>query len=199
MKKSFNPNIKIILILVLIAGLFMPYVSDESPFGYIFGFFWDWSLESLFALPIPLLVVVPLLILLIFKNLIRDSILKALKVVFLLVYLGSLVDYGYGFSSEFDWSFTDLSLTFPISILFSLILLLTSLKYSIAKLDALENLLIATMSLPIFLYFVFVIEGGIEDANYGFYIFNGSFIALYVMAVYHIFKNRSVKKYAKPA
>ncbi|MGM5470214.1 hypothetical protein ACS386_08050 [Flavobacteriaceae bacterium LMO-SS05] len=196
MKKTRRDYIKIGLTIAIIAGLFMPYVSEILPFDVIWD--WDSDWEFLFALPIPLLVVVPLLILFIFKHLLKDSILKVLKVVFLLVYLSALVDYGYGFYSDFDWSFTDLSLTFPVSILLSLILLLSSLKYSITKFDTLEHTILATMSLPIFLYFVYIFEDGIEDANYGFYIFNGSFIALYVISIYDIFKYRSVKQ-AKPA
>jgi len=185
MKKTRRDYIKIVLTIAIIAGLFMPYVSEILPIEVIWD--WDSDWEFLFALPIPLLVVVPLLTLFIFKHLLKDSVLKVLKVLFLLIYLGALVDYGYGFYSDYDWPFT-------VSIPLSLILLLSSLKYSISKQDDFEYILLATMALPIFLYFVVIFEDGVEDANYGFYVLNGSFIALYVMAVYTIFNTRHYKK-----
>lgn len=61
MKKTRQDYIKIVLTIVIISGLFMPYVSEILPFDVIWD--WDSDWEFLFALPIPLLVVVPLLIL----------------------------------------------------------------------------------------------------------------------------------------
>ena len=54
----------------------------------------------------------------------------------------------------------------------------------------------ATMALPIFLYFVYGLKN-IDDTNYGFYVLNGSFITLYAVAVYNIFKNRNIKNEVK--
>ena len=194
MKKTRQDYIKIVLTIAIIAGLYMPYSSEMLPIDFIWDWYWDW--ESLFVLQLPILVVIPLLILLIFKQLLKDSFLKVLKVVFLLIYLGTLVDYGNGFYDNLD-SISPELIEISISLMLSLILLILSLKYSLTKLDALEHLLLATMTLPIFYFFVYGLYDNFEDTNYGFYIINSSFIALYFISVYDIFKNRSFKKKTK--
>lgn len=181
------------LVSTFIVGLFIPYTHGVSPFALIFCYFWDWDLESLFTLQIPLLAVIPLFLLLLFKNLRQDSILKAFKVVFLLVYLGTLVEYVFRFYYNLDTDPIQV-IVILISVMLSLFLYLLSLKYSITKLDALVNTLIAIMALPIFLVFISSLFDFFVNTNYGFYILNGSFITLYVMAVYNIFKNRNLKK-----
>ena len=193
MKKTRRDYIKIALIIAITAGMFASYIRDISPFAFIFSVFWGWDFESLFTLQIPLLAVIPLLMLLIFNNLLNYLILKVLKVVFLLIYIGTLVEYGFGFYDTLDSNSLEF-IHLLVSITLSLILFLLSLKYSIIKSDVLEHLLIATMALPIFLYFLFSLVDGFENTNYGFYILNGSFITLYVISIYDIFKNRNLKK-----
>lgn len=193
MKTSKNKYIKIVLVSIFMVGLFIPYSRDVSPFAFIFDPFWNWDLESLFTLQIPLLAVIPLFLLLLFKNLRQDSILKAFKVVFLLVYLGTLVEYFFRFYDNLNTDPPEV-IVISISVMLSLILYLLSLKYSITKLDALVNTLIAIMALPIFLFFVSSLFDHFVNTNYGFYILNGSFISLYVMSLYNIYKNRYLKK-----
>ena len=91
------------------------------------------------------------------------------------------------------WIF-DESLEFSIAIIISLILLLLSLKYLISNSNQLQNIFLAIMAFPMILYFIFSIRYDIGNLNYGGYIMTVSFIALYIMAVYDIFKNRNVKK-----
>ena len=192
MKKTRLTYIKIVLTIFIIAGMFMPYVHGILPIEVLFENTND--LEVIFALTVPLMVTVPFLLILIFKDVLKDSILNLLKPLFIILYFIVLGDYGYGFFNTYgSWIF-DESLEFSISIILSLILLLLSLKYTTAKTENLQNICLAIMTLPIVLYFISFVKYDFEDFNYGAYIITISFLILYIMAIYHIYYERNLKK-----
>lgn len=192
MKKTFNDYIKIGLTLAIIAGMFMPYVYDVKPIDVLFENVSD--LEAVFGLTIPLLVIVPFLLMLIFKERVNAALIKVLKPVFLILYVMILTDYGYGiYSSYGSWLF-DESLMFVIAMALSLILILFNLKYSVTKSDELERLFLAIIGLPIILYFAFGITTDIHEINFGGYLISTSFFVLYIMALFSIFKHGKLHK-----
>lgn len=192
MKKTLKYYIKIALAIAIIAGLFMPYVYGVLPINILFEDSND--LITILSLTVPLMVTVPFLLILIFKNVLKDSILSVLKPLFLIVYVIILLDYCYGiYNSYGSWIF-DESLVFLISIILSLILILLNLKYAIIKSDTLENILLSIIGLPIILYFTFGLRDAFGEMNYGYFITSISFMILYIMAIFEIFKNRHHKK-----
>ena len=192
MKKIHHTYIKIVLTIFIISGLFMPYVFDVLPIEVLIEN--TDELEVILALTVPLMVTIPFLLILIFKDVLKESILSVLKYLFLIVYVIVLGDYGYGFYDTYGSWFSDESLEFLISIILSLILLLISLKYATTKTEKLQNICLATMTFPIVLYFISFAKYDFEDFNYGAYIITISFLLLYIMAINEIFKNRYYKK-----
>lgn len=170
----------------------MPYVFGVLPIEVLIEN--TDELEVILALTVPLMVTVPFLLILIFKDVLKESILSVLKYLFLIVYVIVLGDYGYGFYDTYGSWFSDESLEFLISIILSLILLLISLKYATTKTEKLQNICLATMTFPIVLYFISFAKYDFEDFNYGAYIITISFLLLYIMAINEIFKNRYYKK-----
>lgn len=203
MKKIRQDYIKIMLTIAIIVGLFMPYISQIIPIEYLFENGYD--LISLLSVTIPVLVVVPYLLFLIFKDVLKNSALKTLKVILLILYIAILGDYCYLlYDTIFHFSLFIDYFDFSFSIVLSLTVFLSSLKYSITKLDFIEHVFLSVIALPIILYFSFILSGLIgnnfedaEDIIYGFYIMNGSFITLYIMAIYDIYKNRNIKNEVK--
>lgn len=192
MKITRHTYIKIVLTIFIIAGLFIPYVHGVLPIEVLFDNSND--LIAILALTVPLMVTIPFLLILIFKDVLKDSLLNVLNPLFLIVYIIVLGDYGYGFYDTYgSWIF-DESLEFLISITLSLILLLISLKYATTKTEKLQNICLATMTLPIILYFISGVRYDFEDFNYGAYIITISFLILYIMAIYHIYYERNLKK-----
>ena len=198
MKKSLKDYIEIALTLAIIAGLFMPYADDIIPIDFMFEESNDFF--DLFFLAIPLLCSFPLLLILMFKSKLKNAMLKTLNALFLLVYLIVLGLYSYELYESFGssyFSFIGGSIEFSATIILSLVLLLLSLKYAIAKSDELQNILLAIMAFPIILFFVDGVTFYFEGLNYGGYIINISFISLYMMAIYTIIKNRKIKNSSK--
>ena len=186
MKKNFKRNIEIILSLVILAAWFMPYTRYHKPIEFIYPF--DYHFLT-FNLTIPLLVTIPYLLILIFKNILGDSLLIVLNVAFLLLFL---FIFGY-YSFILIDNFSGYDFVFPtLSILLSLTLLLLNLKYNILKSDLLKNIMLATMTLPfIFFLLVSIVDYGF---SYGGYIINIAFLSLYVIALNNIYKNYKLKK-----
>ena len=192
MKKTRQDYIKIVLTIAIIVGLFMPYVFDVLPIDVLFENLSD--MQAVFGLTIPVLVTIPYLLLIMFKEVLKDSTLKVMKVVFLILYVLILADYCYGFDNSFgSWLFDEF-LEFSIAILSSLILFILSIKYSVTKSEALQHILLAIMAFPMILYFIFSVRYDLDDLNIGGYIISGSFFALYIISIYDIFKYRSIKK-----
>ena len=192
MKKIHHTYIKIVLTIFIISGLFMPYVFGVLPIEVLIEN--TDELEVILALTVPLMVTIPFLLILIFKDVLKESILSVLKYLFLIVYVIILGDYSYSFYDTYGSWFSDESLEFLISIILSLILLLISLKYATTKTEKLQNICLATMTFPIVLYFISFAKYDFEDFNYGAYIITISFLLLYIMAINEIFKNRYYKK-----
>lgn len=198
MKKSISHYIEIFLTLAILVGLFMPYAGDEMPLDYIFPDSIDHM--DIFIVTIPIIVTIPFLLTLIFKALLRNSLLRILKVFFVLLYVIIL---GYYIFSLIDtvlseYSFGDDFVAVTVAILLSLNLLLLSLKYVTLKSDELQNIILAIMTLPFIFYLLAIpIFWGVYF-NYGGYIINISFISLYMMALIDIIRNyyteKSIKK-----
>ena len=191
MKKTLKDYIEIGLTLIIIAGLFMPYIYDVWPIDVIFENVMDF--ESLFALTIPILITIPFLMILIFKNALRDSIVRILTPIFFILYIVVLGDYCYGFYDSFQSSIFNDQIAFIISIVLSLILVLLSLKYKLNTSDKLKNIMLAIICLPIILYFIYGLINDLNELNYGCYVISIPLISLYIIAVYTIFKNRKIK------
>jgi len=192
MKKTPKDYIEITLAIAIIAGSFMPYIYGVLPIDVMF----DNSNEliAILALTVPLMVTVPFLLILMFKDVLKDAILNVLKPIFLIVYVIVLGGYGYGLYDTYGSSIFDESLEFLISITLSLILLLLSLKYVTTKTEKLQNIFLAIMTLPIVLYFISFVKYDFDKFNYGAYIINISFLILYIMAIYYIYYERNLKK-----
>jgi len=196
MKKIRREYIKIASVIVFIAGLFMPYISGTVPIEYLFDN--DGNVIHYLTVTIPVLVVVLYLLFLIFKYILKNSALKILKAILLILYIAILGDYCYVlYDAIFDFSLFFSVFDISFSILLSLTIFLASLRYSTSKLDFLEHVFLSIITLPIILHFTLIIKSIVndfEDIIYGFYFINGSFILLYIMAIYHIYKNRNIKK-----
>lgn len=191
MKKSLKDYIEIVLIIALFVGLFLPYANGVSPIDVLFSY---WDLLTVFVLTIPTLVIIPFVIILIFKDVFKKSILKLFKTIFLFVYLIVLGVYFYAvyesYIDEYDEGFY-----FIISIVISLLPLLTALKFSIDTSEQLHHIFLAILSLPITLYFImFIID---DNLNYGGYILTISFFLLYSIAIYTNCKNHNFKTLSK--
>ena len=198
MKKTYKDYFKIALTILIIAGLFMPYTYGVLPFDIIFENYMN--IETLFGITIPILATIPFLLLLIFKHVLKDSVVHILKIIFLILFILVLADYGYGFYDSLDNSvFQEDKLPYISSIVLSLLLILLTFKSNIPNTKWLETVLLTIISFPILLYFTYGITNDIEDLNYGSYVLSISFILLYIMAVYDLIKNRSAKKQTKPA
>ncbi|MGM5470211.1 hypothetical protein ACS386_08035 [Flavobacteriaceae bacterium LMO-SS05] len=189
MKRSLKRNIEIILTLTILAGWFMPYSMDYFPIEFIFPF--DYHFLT-FNLTIPLLVTIPYLLILIFKNFLGNSLLRLLKVVFLLLFL-FILGYYIFMLIEIIFDGDRYDFVFPIVTIFlSLTLLVLNFKYITIKSDGLQNIMLACMTLPfIFFLFVIILEDGF---SFGVYLINFAFLSLYVIALNDILKNYKVKK-----
>ncbi len=192
MKKSIKESFEIALTLAIIAGLFMPYIYGVLPIDVIFENAMDF--ESLFALTIPILVTIPFLLILIFKSALKDSIVRILTPIFLILYIVVLGDYCYGFYDSFQSSIFNDQIAFIISIALSLVLVLLSWKYKLITSNKLKNIMLAIICLPIILYFIYGIINDLDELNYGCYVISIPLISLYFIAVYNIFKNHKLKK-----
>jgi len=181
-------------IIAIIVGLFMPYVYGVLPIDVMFRDSID--LSSILGLTIPILVIIPFLLILIFKDLLGNINLSVLKVFFVLLYFIVLANYRYFFYDSFN-SIFDESFEILIPIVLSLNLVLLNLKYTIRKSDELQNIILAIMTLPFILYFIAGVTSYIDDFNYGYYIINISLISLYSLALNTVYKNRNIKKFGK--
>lgn len=186
MKKALKDYFEIFLVILTIVGLFMPYVGKEIPFDYIFMESMD--LLDAFFVTIPIVLILPFLLILIFKNFLKNSLLKFLIPFFLFVYIIVLGAYCYAFYESLN-SIFGASLEIIIAILLSLNLLVLNLKYSTVKSDELQNIFLAIMTFPFIFFFNTILITWYNNFNYGGYIINISFILLYVLAVYNIYKS----------
>jgi len=118
MKKLFNRYIEIFLTLTILVGLFMPYAGDFMPLDFIFPGYIDHM--DAFILTIPILFIIPFLLTLIFKDLLRNSLIRILKVVFI---LSHVIILGYYIVVFIDGYFGDDFVAATVAILLSLILL----------------------------------------------------------------------------
>lgn len=182
--------LKIIMATLFIAGLFMPYIEGIVPFEYLFDSNND--LSHMLSVTIPVLVIFPFLLILIFRKTLKPFVIKILKISLIGFYIIVLGNYVYSlFKVIFEFSLFFGVFEFSFAILFSLILFAVCLKYSADRLDFLEHLLLCIIALPIFLHFAFVLSmiigNGFEGIVYGCYILNGSFVALYVMVLIHVY------------
>ena len=191
MKKTFKDYIKIVLTITIIVGMFMPYVYGVLPIDVLFEN--TSELETLFALTIPILVTIPFLLMLIFERFLKDSFLKVLKPVFLLLYIFVFIDYGHGFYDSYDSIIFNESIEFITAMVLSLTLMLLNLKFSKTASEELQGILLAIIAFPILFYFVFFVSTNFSDFNYGGYIISGSFFVLYIMAILNMIKNRNFK------
>jgi len=189
MKTSLKEYIEIVLTISIIVALFLPYINDAVPIHYLFYDFI--AIETVFFLTIPILVIIPFLIILIFKDVLKISILRLFKTFFLFVYLIVLGFYFYGMYESFNETFEN-GFYFIIAIVLSLLLVLLTFKFSTQKSEQLQHILLANLALPIILYFfVFVVD---DNFYYGGYILNISFFLLYILALYSIYSNSKINK-----
>lgn len=193
MKSTLQDYIKIGFTVLIIAGLFMPYIYSVLPYDFIFDEYMD--LERLFALTIPILVTIPLLLVLIFKGLLKDSVTNVLNFIFLILYILILADYGYGFYDSLDLKDFKEHLPFIASMLLSLLLMVLSFKSGLTKQERLETILLSIIGFPILLYFTYGLAKDLENLNYGSYIISLPFIALYVLAILNIYKTKKLFKF----
>lgn len=191
MKKTRQNYIKIVMTITIIAGMFMPYVYGVKPIEVLFEN--TSELEALFALTIPILVTIPFLLMLIFENSLKDSFLKVLKSLFLILYIFVFIDYGYGFYESYDSIVFNESIEFISAMVLSLTLMLLNLKFSKTASDELQGILLAIIAFPILFYFVFFVSTDFSDLNYGGYIINASFFVLYFMAIFNLVKHRKIQ------
>ena len=191
MKKTNKDYLKIALTFLIIAGLFLPYIYNVLPYAFIFDDYMD--LERLFALTIPILVTIPLLLLLIFKSFLKEPLVKVLIAIFYTLYFIILIDYGYGFYDSLDLKDFKEHLPFIVSMVFSLALMVLSFKSYLTKQERLETILLSIIGFPILLYFTYGLANDLENLNYGCYVLSISFISLYIMELFNIYKNRKLK------
>jgi len=191
MKKTLQDYIKIVLTLFIIAGLFMPYIYGVLPITILFDNYME--VQTLFALTIPIVVTIPLLLFLIFKHSLKNTVLKPLKAIVLMLYTLILAVYVYGFfNSLFEVDFQD-HMHYILSIILSLILIAISFKSSITNSERLETILLATIGFPILLYFTYGITNDFKDLNYGSYVLSIAYLLLYIIEFNGLLKNRHLK------
>lgn len=190
--KTLQDYIKIVLTILIIAGMFMPYIYGVLPFDIIFDNYMD--LETLFALTIPILVAIPLLLFLIFKRFLKDSLVNVLIFIFLILFILVLADYGYGLYDSLEDSVFQEQIPFMVAMILNLLLIVLSFKSAIAKSERLETIFLTIIGFPVLLYFTYGITNDFKDLNYGSYVLSISFLLLYIMAVYDVFKNHRVNK-----
>lgn len=191
MKKTLQDYIKIVLTLFIIAGLFMPYIYGVLPITILFDNYME--VQTLLALTIPIVVTIPLLLFLIFKHSLKNTVLKPLKAIVLMLYTLILAVYVYGFyNSLFEVDFQD-HMHYILSIILSLILIAISFKSSITNSERLETILLATIGFPILLYFTYGITNDFKDLNYGSYVLSIAYLLLYIIEFNGLLKNRHLK------
>jgi len=192
MKKSIIYYVEIALTLSIIAGWFMPYTKDYLPIEFIYPIEYHFLT---FNLTIPLLVTIPYLLLLIFRNLLGNSLLQLFKVIFLLLFLFT---FGYYIFMLIEVILDGLDgsdfVSLAVAIMLSLTLLLLNFKYILLKSDRLQNIMLATMTLPYILYLLVFSIDVWNFINYGGYIINIAFLSLYVIALINVFRNYKLKK-----
>jgi len=191
MKKSIIYYVEIALTLSIIAGWFMPYTKDYLPIEFIYPIEYHFLT---FNLTIPLLVTIPYLLFLIFRNLLGNSLLQLFKVIFLLLFLFT---FGYYIFMLIEVILDGLSgydfVLVAVAIMLSLTLLLLNFKYILLKSDRLQNIMLATMTLP-YIFYLLVFSIDVWNFNYGGYIINIAFLSLYVIALINVFRNYKLKK-----
>lgn len=191
MKKTLQDYIKIVLTLFIIAGLFMPYIYGVLPITILFDNYME--VQTLLALTIPIVVTIPLLLFLIFKHSLKNTVLKPLKAIVLMLYTLILAVYVYGFyNSLFEVDFQD-HMHYILSIILSLILIAISFKSTITNSERLETILLATIGFPILLYFTYGITNDFKDLNYGSYVLSIAYLLLYIIEFNGLLKNRHLK------
>ena len=195
MNKSINRYIEIFLTLAILVGFFMPYVEDKIPLDYIFPN--SISHMDIFIVTIPILVTIPFLLALIFKDLLKNTLLKILRIFFLVLYVIILGYYIDIFISSLGFIIFGSIADSVIAIVLSLNLLVLNLKYTLLKQDELQNIFLAIMTFPFIFYLSFVLLSIIEmegNFNYGGYIINIAFLSLYVLALINIFRKHKLNK-----
>ena len=190
MKKSIKRYVEIVLTLIVIVGLFMPYVGRQIPIHYIFPSSID--LQGVLFITTPITATIPYLLTLIFKDLFGNLLLGILKVSFLILFLIILGYYIFMLIEVILDSNSGYDFVAPtLAILLSLNLLLFSIKYSKLKSDNIQNIILAIMTLP---FITNLLLWG-WNFNYGGYVINIAFLSLYVLALIDIFKNYKLKKF----
>lgn len=192
MKRTLQDYIKIGLTVLIIAGMFMPYIYGVLPFDIVFDNNMD--LQRLFELTIPILVIIPFMLILIFKGLLKDTAINILNFIFLILYIMVLANFGYGFYDSLDLSDFKEHFPFIVSTALSLLLILSSFKSGLPKSERLETILLAIINFPILLYFTYGFANDLENLNYGSYIISLSFIALYVLSILNIYTNHKSQR-----
>lgn len=181
MKLSILRIIEIVLVLTMIVAIFLPFISNITPYEYAFGRMKEFLKVSAISLPIMLLI--PYLLLLLFQDKLKDSMLKILKIISIFIYL--LVFGCYVFIFIKDMNSPEYFCL--IALLLSLTLILMSFLISKEKKNYLLNTILATITLPFVFHMVFLVFD-FQSLKNGGLIIEFSFILLYVIGFSKIFR-----------
>lgn len=186
MKREISNKFQSIFSGLIIATLFMPYAYGVLPIVWIFEIGYlnpDKFFINLIIITIPLLLIVPYFFLTIIKNLLNHKRTKIIK--FTLTIL-CLINNFLCIFLFFNNNLNDYNLLIAATL--SLGLLVLNRKYSKEINDFLNNIILAIIMMPITIYLL----GLYKHLEYGGYIINICFFALYFITLYSLLKKRKV-------
>jgi len=189
MKESLIRRIEIFLSLIIIICVFFPFVHGITPFQYAFHAgreLFGWILVS-----IPLTFILVFHLLTIFQTRINQRILNVMKIGSFLLFFIVFSNYVKLLIEEGEYEYTE----FLVSIIASLALFLMSLRYKLKNVGLIQNMIIATMTLPFVFHFP-VLVFRLKAMNVAGWIMESAFVLLYLLALVKCFlkeKNASVE------
>jgi len=181
MKISMRRGIEIVLVLIMIVCFFTPFVYEVIPFDYVFSHL---RVQGYICVTLPICLLIPFLLVLIFQKKIESLLLKILYVFSGLLFLLVFGGYLNMISERSDL----LELEFLSTLLSGLTLLVTSLIFSKQKIITVQNILLATLAMPMVFHMPFI-AFEMKDMDMGGIIMEASFILLYIIGLIKCFRD----------
>lgn len=181
MKVSMRRGIEIVLVLIIIVCFFTPFVFGVKPYEYVLGIE---RFHGIICVTVPLCLLIPFLLLLIFHEKLKPLLLKILHVFSGLLFLLVFGGYLFMLNESTDW----LNMQVVSTLLSGLILLFTSLIFSKQKLIYVQNILLATIAMPM-VFHMPIIEFKMKDMDLGGIIMEATFILLYIIGLIKCFRD----------
>lgn len=179
MKLSLRRIIEIIVTVLIIFALFHPYIYNITPYDYAFT--GSLSLMGVLCVTLPLSLLVLFLILLVFQGILKNPLLKILKVVSFLLYAITFGSYAYLLYEATGFGIQE----YAITLIAGALLLLPSLIFNKHLTDNLLNTILATIAMPFVFHLLAYDHIGLHK---GGMIIQGAFVVLYAIGFSKVFK-----------